>query len=149
MRTSFGIKFILGMPLPQYNLAPFVADPFRFSWNPQGCPDTPATAPSELDSGARHPFCKVMEWEQRLLTEKSLTRAQLAREEGFSKAYVTQMLRLLKLPVEAREHLAALRSPEIIRSFSLRRLAAVVHLPTDHRSDAFSAMKSVSDRSGC
>lgn len=149
MRTSFGIKFILGMPLPQYNLAPFVANPFRFTWNSQGCADAPATNPSEADSGPRHPFCKVMEWEQRLLTEKNLTRAQLAREEGFSKAYVTQMLRLLRLPIEAREHLVALRSPEIIRSFSLRRLAAVVHLPADRRSEAFSAMKSVANRSGC
>jgi ParB-like chromosome segregation protein Spo0J len=83
----------------------------------------------------------VLEWEQRLQTENSLTRAQLAREEGFTKAYVTQMLRLLNLPEEARQYLSALRSPETIRSFSLRRLAMVAKLPAARRAEAFDSIK--------
>ncbi|MFT4175366.1 MAG: ParB/RepB/Spo0J family partition protein [Luteolibacter sp.] len=125
-----------------------MATPFRFTWNPQG--DVEPTADAvEGNSGLRHPICKVLEWEQRLQSENSLTRAQLAREEGFTKAYVTQMLRLLNLPEEARQYLADLRSPEIIRSFSLRRLGMVAKLPSTCRAQAFDAMKVISSRSGC
>lgn len=148
MRTSFGIKCVLGVPLPQYNLPPFAAAPFRFTWNSQGDAGEPE-ARVDGESGPRHPICKVLEWDRRLQTEGGLTRAQLAREEGTTKAYVTQMLRLLNLPEEARQYLSALRSPETIRSFSLRRLALVAKLPADRRSEAFDAMKTISSRSGC
>lgn len=110
MRTHFGIKFVLGVPLPQYNLAPFVATPFRFTLNSHGDAAGPVVDADE-DSGPRHPICKVLEWEQRLHRENSLTRAQLALEQGTTKAYVTQMLRLTNLPEEARQYLSALRSP--------------------------------------
>jgi hypothetical protein len=147
MRTSFGIKFVLGVPLPQYNLPPFAAAPFRFTWNSQS-DSGESMANADGDSGPRHPICKVLEWGRRLQTEGSLTRAQLAREEGTTKAYITQMLRLTNLPEEARQYLSALRSPETIRSFSLRRLAMVAKLPTDRRGEAFDAMKTISSRSG-
>ena len=91
----------------------------------------------------------MLEWEHRLQTENGLTRAQLAREEGITKAYVTQMFRLLNLPEEALQYLSALRAPEAIRSFSLRRLAMVAKLPATRRADAFEAMRAVSIRSGC
>jgi hypothetical protein len=148
IRTHFGIKFVLGVPLPQYNLAPFVATPFHFTWNPQANVEPTADA-VDGDPGPRHPIFKVLEWEQRLESEDSLTPAQLAREEGFTKAYVTQMLRLTNLPEEARQYLSALRSPETIRSFSLRRLAMVAKLPAERRAEAFDAMKTISSRSGC
>lgn len=148
MRTHFGIKCVLGVPLPQYNLAPFVATPFRFTLNSQG-DAARLIVDAKEDSGPRHPICKVLEWEQRLQSEIRLTRAQLAREEGTTKAYITQMLRLTNLPEEARQYLSALRSPETIRSFSLRRLAMVAKLPADRRGQAFDAMKMISNRSGC
>lgn len=124
-----------------------MATPFRFTLNLQRDAVKPVVDVDE-DSGPRHPICKVLEWEQRLQSEDSLTRAQLAREEGFTKAYVTQMLRLTNLPDEARQYLSALRSPETIRSFSLRRLAIVAKLPADRRGEAFNAMETISSRSG-
>lgn len=148
MRTHFGIKCVLGVPLPQYNLAPFVTTPFRFTLNAQEDAAGPVVDADEYP-GPRHPICKVLEWEQRLQSENSLTRAQLAREQGITKAYITQMLRLTNLPEEARQYLSALRSPETIRSFSLRRLAMVAKLPADRRGEAFDAMKTISSRSGC
>ncbi|MBB5353765.1 hypothetical protein HNR46_004027 [Haloferula luteola] len=116
--------------------------------NSQGDAAGPVVDADE-DSGPRHPICKVLKWEQRLQSENSLTRAQLAREEGTTKAYVTQMLRLTHLPEEARQYLSALRSAETIRSFSLRRLAMVAKLPADRRGAAFDSMKMISSRSGC
>lgn len=133
--------------MPQYNLAPFVATPFRFTLNAQGDAVGPVFDADE-DSGPRHPICKVLEWEQRLQSENSLTRAQLAREEGITKAHVTQIMRLTNLPEEARQYLTALRSPETIRSFSLRRLAMVAKLPADRRGEAFDAMKMISSGAG-
>lgn len=124
MRTSFEVRFVLGVPLPQYNLPPFAAALFRFTWNPQG----KLIAGADEDSGSRHPICKVLEWEQRFQAENSLTRAQLARKEGTTKAYVTQMLRLTNLPEETRQYLSVLLSLETICSFSLRRLAMAAKL---------------------
>lgn len=148
MRTHFGIKCVLGVPLPQYNLPPFAASPFRLTWNSKGDTGEPMADVGEK-SGPRHPICKVLEWNRRLLSEKGLTRAQLAREEGTTKSYVTQMLRLTNLPEEARQYLSSLRSPETIRAFSLRRLAMVAKLPAERRAEAFDTMKTISIRSGC
>lgn len=75
MRTSFGIKFVLGMPLPQYSLPPFVTVPFRFAWNPQEDSGAPTASAEEENSGQRHPICKVMAWEQRLLSEEDLNQS--------------------------------------------------------------------------
>lgn len=145
MRTSFEVKLVVGMPLAQHNLGPFVVSPFRLSWDANGS----SNAECGESAAQRHPICKVLDWEQRLSKETGLTRAQLAHEEGLSKARVTQMFRLLNLPSDARQYLAGLRSRKAIDSFSLRRLLAVAKLPEGQRQMAFEEMQAVAARSAC
>jgi hypothetical protein len=51
---------------------------------------------------------------------KSLT--EIARNEGLTRARVTQIMNLLKLPAEMREFLARLDDPKEIRKYSERKL---------------------------
>ena len=48
--------------------------------------------------------------------------SELAEKEGLTRARVTQIMNLLKLPDEMREFLAKLDDPKEIRKYSERRL---------------------------
>jgi hypothetical protein len=57
---------------------------------------------------------------------------------------MTQMFSLLKLPQEAQEHLATLRSPAVIKFFSIRRLIAMAKLPAARQVEEFAKLKASS-----
>jgi len=141
LRTSFGIKLVIGMPLPQHRLAPFVAEPFQFTWKSFA----PSTACDREGSGCdpamRHPICTVLDWQERLNNETGLTKVQIASNEGLSKARITQMFTLLNLSEEAQKYLASLTSPVVIKSFAVRRLMAMAKLPLARQREAFEEMK--------
>ena len=94
----------------------------------------------------RHPICKVLEWQERLDREKGLTKVQIGEEEGLSKARITQMFSLLRLPEEARQYLASLTSPTLIKSFAVRRLMSVVKLPPARQAEIFEGMKTGAEK---
>ena len=48
--------------------------------------------------------------------------SEIARSEGLTRARVTQIMNLLKLPAEMREFLVKLDDPREIRKFSERKL---------------------------
>lgn len=50
--------------------------------------------------------------------------SEIAKNEGLTKARVTQIMNLLKLPPEMREFLLALDDPREIRNFSERKLVS-------------------------
>ena len=93
-------------------------------------------------SSMRHPICRVLEWQERLDGDKGLTKVQIGEAEGLSKARITQMFSLLRLPEGAQEYLASLTSPALIKSFAIRRLMSVAKLPADQQVDVFEGMKS-------
>ncbi len=146
LRTSFGIPLIVGMPLPQHRLAPFVAEPFHFTWRSSGVEDDCQTNGEGRASSLRHPICKVLEWQERLDGDKELTKAQISEDEGVSKARITQMFSLLRLPKEAQQYLASLTSPALIKSFAIRRLMSVAKLPPTRQAEAFEGMKAGAER---
>jgi hypothetical protein len=47
---------------------------------------------------------------------------QIAKNEGLTRARITQIMNLLKLPMEMREFLLGLDDPKEIRKFSERKL---------------------------
>jgi hypothetical protein len=70
----------------------------------------------------KHIIHKAMLW-QKLLDEgrvKSLS--EIAQKEGMTRARVTQIMNLLKLPAEWQEFLAELDDPKEIRKYSERRV---------------------------
>lgn len=48
--------------------------------------------------------------------------SEIARKEGLTRARVTQVMNLLRLPAEFKEFLAGLSDPKEIRKYSERRL---------------------------
>ena len=49
---------------------------------------------------------KALDW-QKLIEQESITRAEISRREGLSRARVTQLMRLLKLPEKVQKGLLA------------------------------------------
>lgn len=60
----------------------------------------------------------------------SLTKAELARREGFSRARITQVLGLLQLPQEAQDFVIKLTDAKARRFFSERRLQRILSVET-------------------
>ena len=70
----------------------------------------------------KHIIHKAMLWQKMLDDGKVKLLSEIARKEGLTHARVTQIMNLLKLPVEWQEFLAGLDDPKEIRKYSERRL---------------------------
>jgi hypothetical protein len=84
----------------------------------------------------RNPVTLAQEWQQALWSGGHDTHADFARRQGISRARVTQMLQLLKLPPDALNALAALGDPLPSRIISERTLRSIVHRPEDEQRQA-------------
>lgn len=148
LRTSFGIKLVLGLPYYQHNLAPFFAEPFHLSLKSamqgRGLEETA----QQNRRAARHPIWRVFDWQRRLGEDKALTKAQIGEQEGLSKARMTQMFSLLHLPKDAQDYLADLTAPALIKAFSVRQLMGVAKAPASDRAEAFQRMRADCERHG-
>lgn len=77
----------------------------------------------------RNPIFLAREWQKDLSEGKYSSRAALSRKMGASRARVTQILNLLKLPEEIIEKVSAMGDPlpkQTITERSIRRLMKVV-----------------------
>lgn len=148
LRTSFGIRLILGLPYYQHNLAPFVAEPFNFSLKSAVKGGVLEEAAQQDHEAARHPIWRVFDWQRRLDEDKALTKVQIAEQEGLSKARMTQIFSLLHLPKEAQNYLADLTAHALIKAFSVRRLMGVAKAPSTEQSEAFQRMRADCKRHG-
>ena len=84
------------------------------------------------EGGDRTPKCTkhiihlALKWREQLESDSALTRAQVAAQEGISRARVTQVMSLLAVPVEAHSFLGRLTDLKEIRFFSERRLRRIL-----------------------
>jgi hypothetical protein len=76
----------------------------------------------------KHMIHLAIEWHGQMQNHPTLTQAQIAAQEGLSRARVTQVMSLLALPSDVQRYLAALRDPKEIRFFSERRLRRLLCL---------------------
>jgi hypothetical protein len=63
-----------------------------------------------------------MEWQEMLSEGKVSSLAQIAKIEGLTRARVTQIMNLLKLPAVLKEFLTNFQDPREMRRYSERRL---------------------------
>jgi len=63
-----------------------------------------------------------VEWQKMLDEGEVSSLAQIAKIEGLTRARITQVMNLLKLPAEVKEFLNGLQDPVEIRRYSERRL---------------------------
>ena len=74
----------------------------------------------------QHPIRLALEWRQMLAADPDLNMARIAETRGFSRARVTQIMNLLRLPTQVQETLLALSEPAQIRSLTEHRLRSIV-----------------------
>jgi hypothetical protein len=70
----------------------------------------------------RHIIHKALEWQEMLDEGEVSSLSQIAKVEGLTRARVTQIMNLLKLPAGLKEFLTNLHDPIEIRKYSERRL---------------------------
>lgn len=70
----------------------------------------------------KHPIHKAMLWKKMLDDGDMGSLSEIAQKEGLTRARVTQVMNLLRLPTEFREFLTGLEDPKEIRKYSERRL---------------------------
>lgn len=84
------------------------------------------------DSAYRHPLALAYEFQELLEAEVVNKRAEIARRCGLSRARVTQVMKLLKLPEDIQEYVMAL-PPREQRLYSGRRLREIVGIRAKKR----------------
>ena len=70
----------------------------------------------------KHPIHKAILWKKMLDDGQAGSLSEIAQKEGLTRARVTQLMNLLRLPAEFKEFLAGLEDPKEIRKYSERRL---------------------------
>ena len=70
----------------------------------------------------KHIIHKAMLWQKMLDEGRVKSLSEVAQNEGMTRARVTQIMNLLKLPTEWQGFLAGLDDPKEIRKYSERRL---------------------------
>ena len=64
-----------------------------------------------------------------IMTQKRLTKAQLARKKKTSRARITQIMNLLKLDPDIRDYIKNLKDPDQIKFFTERKLREISTIP--------------------
>ena len=75
-----------------------------------------------VNKPAKHIIHKAIEWQELLNHGSVASLNEIAKMENLSRARVTQIMNLLKLPAEVKEFLASLQDPMEIQRYSERRL---------------------------
>jgi hypothetical protein len=77
---------------------------------------------TDVVNKAQHIIHKATAWKKILDNGEVGSLSEIAEKEGLTRARVTQIMNLLKLPPEWREFLLRLQNPKEIRKYSERRL---------------------------
>ena len=79
---------------------------------------------------------------QAIMTQKRLTKAQLARKKKTSRARITQIMNLLKLDPEIRDYIKNIDNPDQITYFTERKLRAIATIKNSKKQhDEFERLK--------
>ena len=73
----------------------------------------------------KHIIHKAIKWEKMLDGGAVESLSQIAKKEGLTRARVTQIMNLLKLPAEFKEFLVELNDPKEIRKYSERKIRKI------------------------
>ena len=76
----------------------------------------------EVNKPQKHIIHKAIEWKRMLDARSVRSYGEIAGKEGLTRARVTQIMNLLKLPPKWKAFLAGLDDPKDIRKYSERRL---------------------------
>lgn len=125
-RTSWDINLIIGIPFSRWGARPFAIHPLPYPVAHIEQLIHRVTSGSVTTNRREHPIHLARKWQEKLRSDPTLTKAQIAAKEGLSRARVTQVMSLLKLPADILHFIASLTNPKEIRFFSERRLCRIL-----------------------
>jgi hypothetical protein len=125
-RTCWDLTLTLGIPFSRWGAQPFIVHPIPF---PIGILNDLATAAEDetlVHQPLMRPLLLAHSWRQQMNRDALLTKARIAAREGISRARVTQVMNLLRLPEAIQKELRCPPAPLQIHSFSERRLRSIL-----------------------
>jgi len=126
IRTCWDLCLTVSIPFSRWGAKPYVVHPLPF---PTRILEDilPATEErSQAQEPRMHPFLLAQSWHQQMEHDAKLNKARIAAREGISRARVTQVMNLLRLPAEIQADLLRPPAPLEIHSFSERSLRVLV-----------------------
>ena len=128
-RTDWSLAITVAIPFSRWGAEPFVASPIIFpraTWLKAQSP-----APPEKNIPPTHPFQLALLWQQQIKGDPKLNQAGIAAREGLSRARVTQVMNLLRLPEQVQSDLLNPPPPLQIHSISERHLRRLLSIEDD------------------
>jgi hypothetical protein len=125
-RTFFELNATLAIPWSRWGAEPYITFPLAFAVPGSVMPTTRAEHFGDDNSDVEHPFLIALRWAKELGESPGLKRTEIARKTGVSRARVTQIMNLLRLPNYIQEFLSSPPAPLTLASFSERSLRRVL-----------------------
>jgi len=128
------------MPICKRGFQPFVLHPIPYPVDVIQ-KMTAAGAVTRIETHVRHPIHLALEWKRMLASNENMTMAKIAREKGFSRARVTQIMHLLSLDERIQKYLVKITAASDIAFFSERQLRVIAALTSiEQQISAFKAL---------
>jgi len=125
-RTSFVTQVTVAIPFSRWGAQPYVTYPFLFPIANTDAVRAPVNDIIDAVEEVRHPIRLALEWRQMLADNPGLNMAGIAQIKGVSRARVTQVMNLLRLPEQVQTVLLGVTTPEQIRLLSERKLRPIM-----------------------
>jgi len=114
------------IPFSRWGAQPYITHPFPFPIATVDALRAATAEPALADDPLQHPIRLAIEWQRMLTADPGLNMAKIAETRCLSRARVTQVMNLLRLPEQARETLLALSDPKQIRSLTEHWLRSII-----------------------
>jgi len=125
-RSFWDLTITMAMPFLSGSARPFVIRPILFPPDARFKAESPALP--EKRNFPTHPFQLALLWKQQIAEDAKLNQARNAAREGLSRARVTKVMNLLRLPEQIQTELQNLPPPLQIHSFSERQLRRLISI---------------------
>jgi hypothetical protein len=119
----------VGIPFSRWGAKPFILRPIPFPVAIQDALAASNEASPTQNQPSTHVFLLARSWRQQLDREPGLSKAKIAAREGLSRARVTQVMNLLRLPSEIQSDLLQPPAPLQMHMFTERALRLLVSCP--------------------
>jgi len=128
-RTYWNLAVTVAFPFSRWGAEPFITSPILFPSDARVKAQLPA--PLEKRNPPTHPFQLALLWKQQMAGDSKLNQARIAAREGLSRARVTQVMNLLRLPQRVQSELQNLPPPLKIHAVSERHLRRLLCIEDD------------------
>ena len=122
-RTSFVTQVTVAIPFSRWGAQPYVTYPFLFPIANTDAVRAPVNDTIDAVEEVRHPIRLALEWRQMLADNPGLNMAGIAQIKGVSRARVTQVMNLLRLPEQVQTVLLGVTPPRAPQAQGTRNAA--------------------------